>query len=169
MIQATSATWNGSAWTFEGARTRYYTGEHVEERAGTPDGFRLPESLDDFRVVSVEPEEFSYGMLRRQIASLRAKGIDASESLVDLHLKIALPFASLVLMLVAVPLAARGTRVSSLPAAAGLGFALGFAYFVVLAFARALGQTGALPPVVAAWSANAVFGLIGVYNVLGND
>ena len=89
---------------------------------GSPDGFALPETLDDFRVVSVEAEEFSYRMLRDQIASLQAKGVDASESWVDLHLKVALPVASLVLMLVAVPLAARGTRVSSLPAAVGLGF-----------------------------------------------
>ena len=84
-----------------------------------PPGFALPETLEDFRVVSVEAEEFSYRMLRDQIASLQSKGVDASESWVDLHLKVALPAASLVLMLVAVPLAARGTRVSSLPAAVG--------------------------------------------------
>ena len=57
-------------------------------------------------------------------------------------------------MLVAVPLAARGTRVTSLPAAVGLGFVIGFGYFIVLAFARALGQTGALPPLIAAWTSN---------------
>ena len=81
-------------------------------------GFALPETLDDFRVVSVEAEEFSYRMLRDQIASLQSKGVDASESWVDLHLKVALPVASLVLMLVAVPLAARGTRVDE-PAGGG--------------------------------------------------
>ena len=78
----------------------------------------LPETLEDFRVVSVEAEEFSYRMLRDQIASLQAKGVDASESWVDLHLKVALPVASFVLMLVAVPLAARGTRVDE-PAGGG--------------------------------------------------
>ena len=108
-------------------------------------------------------------MLRDQIASLQAKGVDASESWVDLHLKIALPVASFVLMLVAVPLAARGTRVSSLPAAVGLGFVIGFSYFIVLAFTRALGQTGALPPLLAAWTSNLIFVLIGAYHLLGSD
>ena len=47
-------------------------------------------------------------MLRRQIQDLPAKGVDTSESWVDLHLKLALPAASLIMMLLAVPLAARG-------------------------------------------------------------
>jgi lipopolysaccharide export system permease protein len=129
----------------------------------------LPETLDDFSVVTVDPEEFSYAMLREQIASLQAKGVDASESSVDLNLKIALPFASLVLMLVAVPLAARGTRTSSLPAAVALGFTIGFSYFIVLAFTRALGQSGTMPPLLAAWMANGIFVLIGAYHLLGSD
>jgi lipopolysaccharide export system permease protein len=169
MIQAASAIWDGNRWELIGPRTREFGPEGVREFEGQPDGFALPESLEDFRVVSVEPEEFSYRMLRRQIHGLQAKGVDASESWVDLHLKLALPAASIILMLVAVPLATRGTRVSSLPAAAALGFALGFSYFIVLAFARALGQTGTLPPLIAAWTSNAVFALIATYLLLGAD
>jgi len=169
VIHADTATWTGDRWQFEGGRTLEFGGEHTRETPGTPEGFTLPETLDDFSVVTVEAEEFSYSMLRDQIASLQEKGVDASESWVDLHLKIALPIASLVLMLVAVPLAARGTRVSSLPAAVGLGFVIGFSYFIVLAFARALGQTGALPPLLAAWVSNAIFVLIGAYHLLGSD
>ena len=169
LIRARSATWTGGGWNLEAPRTLHFDTDPSREVPGTPPGFALPETFDDFRVVSVEAEEFSYRMLRDQIASLQSKGVDASESWVDLHLKVALPVASLVLMLVAVPLAARGTRVSSLAAAVGSGFVLGFAYFVVLAFARALGQTGALPPLLAAWTSNLLFALIGVYNLLGAD
>jgi lipopolysaccharide export system permease protein len=169
VIRARTATWTGTDWQLEAPRTLHFDTEPSREVPGTPPGFTLPETLDDFRVVSVEAEEFSYRMLRDQIASLQSKGVDASESWVDLHLKVALPAASLVLILVAVPLAARGTRVSSLPAAVGTGFVLGFCYFIVLAFARALGQTGALPPLLAAWTSNLLFVLIGVYNLLGAD
>lgn len=169
VIRASSATWTGTAWELHEPRTLEFDTEPSREVAGVPPGFTLPETLEDFRVVSVEAEEFSYRMLRDQIASLQAKGVDASESWVDLHLKIALPAASLVLMLVAVPLAARGSRVSSLPAAVGLGFVIGFAYFIVLAFARALGQTGALPPLLAAWTSNILFILVGAYHLLGSD
>jgi len=168
-IEVAQATWRDGGWELSDVRTRELSPDGVRESLGAPAGFTVPESFDDFRVVSVEPEEFSYGTLRQQIASLQAKGVDASETLVDLHLKLALPVASLVLLLVAVPLAARGTRVSSMSAATGLGFVLGFAYFVVLAFSRALGQSGALPPALAAWTANAVFSVIGLYLLLGAE
>ena len=69
--------------------------------------------LEDFSVIALEPEETSYEMLKRQIRNLRSKGVDASESMVDLHLKIATPFAAVVMILLAVPLATRGTRATS--------------------------------------------------------
>jgi lipopolysaccharide export system permease protein len=108
-------------------------------------------------------------MLRRQIEALRAKGVDTSESWVDLHLKLALPAAAIIMMIVAVPIAIRGASTHSVPASVAVGFAVGFSYFMVLGFARALGQSGALPPLLAAWAANGIFLLFGGYLVLGAD
>ena len=169
LIEADAATWNGQEWHFESPRTREFGPDGVHEVPELPAGFALPETLDDFRTVSIEPEELSYSMLRRQIHDLRHKGVDASESYVDLHLKLALPAASFLMMLLAAPLATAGTRVSSLAASLGLGLVIGFAYFVVVALTRALGQTGALPPVVAAWTGNAIFALVGSYYLLGAE
>jgi lipopolysaccharide export system permease protein len=84
-------------------------------------------------------------------------------------LKLALPAASFIMMLVAVPLAIRGASQKSIPAAVAMGFAVGFTYFMVLGFARALGQSGALPPLLAAWAGNGIFLLFGTYLVLGAD
>jgi lipopolysaccharide export system permease protein len=169
VIEIGSASWKDGAWRFTDARTRRTTPEGVTEEPGVPPGFTLPETLEDFSVVALEPEETSHEMLRRQIRSLRSKGVDASESLVDLHLKIATPFGTIVMMLLAIPLATRGTRVTSLPAAIGLGFAIGASYFFVVGFARALGQAGSLPPVVAAWAANGIFALVAAYYQLAAD
>lgn len=169
LIQADAAVWVGDGWRLEHPRTREFDAGAVRDIPELPAGFVLPETLDDFSTVSVEPEELSYAMLRRQIHDLRRKGVDASESWVDLHLKLALPAASFLMMLVAAPLAAAGTRVTSLAASIGTGLLIGFSYFVVLAFTRALGQTGTLPPAIAAWTANAVFTLVGGYYLLGPD
>jgi lipopolysaccharide export system permease protein len=169
LIEADSANWDGTRWLLAGGRTREFGANGTRDLPRVPDGFTLPETLDDFGVVSVEPEELSYAMLRRQIKELRRKGVDTSESWVDLHLKLALPAASLMMMLVAVPLAVSGTRITSLATGIGVGFVVGFSYFVLVAFARALGQTGALPPALAAWAANAVFALVGGYYLLGTD
>jgi lipopolysaccharide export system permease protein len=169
VIEADSAVWENERWKLLGARTLEFTPAGMQERPDVPAGFTLPETLEDFRAVSVEPEELSYGMLRRQIKDLSRKGVDTSETWVDLHLKLALPAASFMMMLLAVPLAAVGTRVSSFAASLGLGFTVGFSYFVLVAFARALGQSGALPPALAAWAANALFALVGSFYLLGAE
>jgi lipopolysaccharide export system permease protein len=169
VIEVATATWTNGSWQFDGARTLRIDEDGVHSETGVPPNFKLPESIDDFSVTALEPEETSYDTLRRQIRSLRSKGVDASESLVDLHLKIATPFAAVVMILLAIPLATQGTRASSLPAAIGLGFAVGASYFFVVAFARALGQAGSLPPVMAAWTANAIFTLIAGYYQLASD
>jgi lipopolysaccharide export system permease protein len=169
LVEADAALWEGGRWELSNARTLEFGSDGVREVPGPPPNFVLPETLEDFRAVSVEPEELSYGMLRRQIKDLLRKGVDASESWVDLHLKLSLPAASFMMMLLAVPLAASGTRLTSLAASIGLGFAVGFGYFVLVAFSRALGQSGALPPVLAAWAANALFALVGSYYLLGAE
>ena len=169
VIDVTTATWTDGAWRFDGVRTLRIDEDGVHTENGLPPSFSLPETIDDFSVVALEPEETSYEMLKRQIRNLRSKGVDASESLVDLHLKIATPFAAVVMILLAVPLATRGTRATSLPAAIGLGFGIGLSYFFVVGFARALGQAGSMPPLAAAWTANALFALVAGYYQLSAD
>ena len=169
VIEIATAAWVEGRWKFDGARTLRIDADGVHVENALPPYFTLPESLEDFGMIALEPEETSYDMLRRQIRSLRSKGVDASESLVDLHLKIATPFAAVVMILLAVPLATRGTRATSLPAAIGLGFAIGVSYFFVVGFSRALGQAGSLPPAMAAWTANALFALVAGYYQLAAD
>src|SRR2546425_1096838 len=66
LIEAESAVWDGARWQLVGARTLEFAAEGVREQGAAPPGFAIPETLEDFRAVSVEPEELSYGMLRRQ-------------------------------------------------------------------------------------------------------
>jgi len=169
VIDVATAEWTESGWKFDGAHTVRYDADGVHSVNGLPPHFSLPESLDDFSVVALEPEETSYSMLKRQIRSLRSKGVDASESLVDLHLKVALPFASAVLALVAIPIGGRLRRNPSVATIIGLGTAVGFTYWVLLGLANSLGQTGSLPPLVAAWAANGIFLLVGTVLFLYSD
>jgi lipopolysaccharide export LptBFGC system permease protein LptF len=140
--------WDGTGWQLEDAHTREFGPSGGVEHTGTPNGFTLPETLADFQVASVEPEEFSYGTLRRQIRKPADPRHRRSESWVDLHLKIALPVASLIMM--SPRCSRRGTR-SAVPPPASVSALIGFAYFILVAFTRALGQAMALPPLLAAW------------------
>lgn len=169
IVTAPRAQWTGTAWRFEDAETTVLETDGPRVAAGVPADFRLPETLADFRVADIEPEALSFGMLRDQIRVLQAKGVDTSESWVDLYLKVALPLASLVMILIGAPLALRTDSGRSLGNAIVLALVIGFGYFVIVAFTRALGQNGTLPPLVAAWFANLLFALVGCVLLLGAD
>jgi lipopolysaccharide export system permease protein len=160
VLRIPRALWRDGDWVVEGG-VRYTIGSDMLVTPIEPKSLSIPETLDDFLEVQREPEELSYSLLHKRIADLTRKGIDASHYLVDLHLKVALPFASVVLALVAIPIGGRLRRHPSIAAIVGLGTAVGFAYWVLLGLANSLGQSGALPPVVAAWAANVIFLLVG--------
>jgi len=163
IIEAPSGHWTGTAWELTDAVERTVTADgDVTTRPVDAGTIVVPESLGDFLDVHREPEELSYLALRRRVMALSRKGIDPSTFLVDLHLKLAVPFMSLVLAAVAIPIAGRVSRHPSLAGTVGVGFAVGFVYWIVLGLANSLGVSGALPPLIAAWAANAIFTLVAV-------
>ena len=92
-----------------------------------------------------EPEAFGYRMLRRQMPGIAgSKGVDTSEEPV---LKLAFPAAAVIMVLVAgsAPRCVRLPSTIQTSAPMAMGFAVGFSYFMLVGFARALGQSGALP------------------------
>ncbi|MDG2305161.1 MAG: LPS export ABC transporter permease LptG [Candidatus Binatia bacterium] len=170
IVSATLARWNGSGWDSEGAYEVIVapSGE-VETKTLEPNGLGLKETPKDFTGVYRDAEHMSYAALAEQTRQLAAKGINTQDSQVELWLKIALPFASLVMSLIAIPLASRHSRQSSSAANVGIALVVGFSYWVVLALTTSLGKGELLPPVVAAWTANALFALIGAVFFLGSE
>ncbi|MFQ5666732.1 MAG: LPS export ABC transporter permease LptG [Candidatus Binatia bacterium] len=170
IIQVASARWTREGWVSTGAleRTTDPAGDVVTRRLG-PHQLVLHETPNDFLEVRREPDELSYLALRRRIRELASKGIDASSYLVDLHLKLAVPFATLVLAWMAVPLAGRVQRHPSVAAIVGTGMVVGFAFWVVLALANSLGLSSVLPAAVSAWASNVIFALLGTALFAGSE
>ena len=81
------------------------------------------------------------------------------------HLKISLPFASFIVVLIGAPLASRKRR-------GGMGFNFGvsllvsFTYFIVIRTGQVLGHQGILEPLLAAWLGNLIFLSIGLFSLL---
>ncbi len=112
-----------------------------------------------------EPQQMTFGELRRAAAEVRGLGFPASRLRTALALRTALPFASLVMALLAVPFGFRMGRKGTL-AGLGLGVALAMAYWGVFALCRGLGVAGVLTPFLGAWGANLLFGLGGIVGIL---
>jgi lipopolysaccharide export system permease protein len=149
---------------------RLANGVRREFRSGQPDRaetfqehtVRLPERYQDFAQVPRAPDVMSYRELEEYIDRLRDAGHKVAKYLVDLHSKIAFPLAHPIMALVGIPFALqspRGGRVIGI----ALCLALGLGYFIVHSAAVALARAEILPPLVAAWSANALFATLGLY------
>jgi lipopolysaccharide export system permease protein len=157
-------------WMDSAEAWRLATGVRREFRSGQPDRaetfreqtVKLPERYQDFAQVPRAPDVMSYKELGNYIDRLQEAGHKAAKYLVDLHSKIAFPMAHPIMALVGIPFALqspRGGRVIGI----ALCLVLGFGYFIVHSAAVALARTEILPPLVAAWSANALFATLGLY------
>ncbi len=109
-----------------------------------------------------EPEQMTYGELRDYAGEVRAAGFQATHLVVDLRGKIAFPLASLVMTLIAIPFALSMGKKGAL-VGIGLSIILAGGYWGAFALFRSLGYTAVLTPFLAAWGANLVFGLSGLF------
>jgi lipopolysaccharide export LptBFGC system permease protein LptF len=107
----------------------------------------------------------TYGQLSDYIDRLNASGANVVPQRVALARKIAFPFVTVIMTILAVPFAVSTGRHGAMYGV-GIGIALAITYIVALSISGALGAGGALPPLLAAWAPNILFGAAAVYMVL---
>jgi lipopolysaccharide export LptBFGC system permease protein LptF len=165
---AESARYRDGRWVFTDTWTRTFQGADVVDyqRRPGPTVVDYPETPEYFQSEIERPAVMRYGELRDYARELRAAGQPLAELDVQVQARVAFPFVALVMALVALPFAFRLGKHGALY---GLGLAvlLGITYLVVYAFFKTLGETGALPAVVAVWSPSALFSLFAAYLFLG--
>jgi lipopolysaccharide export system permease protein len=124
---------------------------------------------DDLKVVDKYADNMGFLQLREYADKLSRGGYDPTRALAQMHAKLALPFASLVMAFLGIPFALRGGRSSGIAMGVGISLIIGFAYVLVNATLLSFGQTGALSPLMAAWAANLLFAAAGVWLILTVD
>ena len=115
------------------------------------------EAPDYFVTEAPEPERMTYRQLRGYITELRASGYDVLENEVGLYRKIAFPFVTLVMTLIAVPFAVSTGRRGAMYGI-GIGIVLALVYWTMISVFAAFGAAGLINPMLAAWAPNLVFG-----------
>lgn len=118
-----------------------------------------------FKSETPDADMMTFGQLREFISRLEGSGADAARYLVALQRKIAFPFVTVIMTLLAVPFAVTTGRRGALYGI-GFGIVIAIAYWVALSVFAAFGAGGVLPPVLAAWAPNLLFGAVAVYMVL---
>jgi len=114
-----------------------------------------------FTLAQIDPDEQNFWRLRHSIAQLRAADRATAQLESTLWHKLAGPFSTVLMPLLAATAAFGLARSGQLLMRAVIGMALGFAYFVADNFALAMGNLGAYPPFLAAWGPFLLFLLVG--------
>ena len=162
-VDAQDATWDGRHWTFSNGMLRTFT---VSSEEAQPFEHMVLEGLnerpDDFAKETPSPQEMNFFELRAYIDKLRSSGARVANYLVDLHAKLAFPLINLVVVMIGAAIATR-LRMQSAALGFGLSIAISFMYYAFMRTGQALGHNGALPPYLAAWMGDLVFGSIGLF------
>ncbi|NIR48260.1 LPS export ABC transporter permease LptG [candidate division KSB1 bacterium] len=162
-VDAPRMEWRDSTWVLFSGYKRDFSND--VEKATAFDTLRAqnldvrPEKIIRLKV---EPEDMSYGELKKFIAEVKRNGGDPARWLVDLHFKLSLPFANLIMVLFGAPLASHKKRSGAI-----FGFIISllicFVYYGSNRLVQTMGQNGTIPPIAAAWLTNGVFLISGVF------
>jgi len=159
------AVWDSIAnkWTIQNFTARTVDGLKEEIRQGT----KLDTSINlvptELYIKKENYEEMTFGELQRYINREKLKG---AEEIVYYEMeknnRIASPFSTLIMTLIGVSLSSRKLR-GGIGMHLGLGILLTFAFILFMRITTVFATVGELPPYLAAWIPNFIFGAIGLY------
>jgi LPS export ABC transporter permease LptG/LPS export ABC transporter permease LptF len=127
-----------------------------------------PLSLEEpgyFKTDVPDADRMTYRQLERYIAQLQASGFYVVPYMVRLQRKVAFPFVTLVMTLLAVPFAVTIGRSGALYGI-GIALVLAISYWTMLSVFGAVGAGGLISPMLAAWAPNLLFGAAAAYMIL---
>jgi lipopolysaccharide export LptBFGC system permease protein LptF len=118
-----------------------------------------------FKTDEPDADRMTYSELKSYIDELRASGYYVVPYVVALQRKLAFPFVTLIMTLLAVPFAVTTGR-SGAVYGIGVGLVLALVYWTGLSIFGALGAGGWISPMLAAWAPNIVFSSAAAYLLL---
>ncbi|MCK4403811.1 MAG: LPS export ABC transporter permease LptG [candidate division Zixibacteria bacterium] len=183
-IRAKRVRWKNNGWLFEDGVERIFSDASDELGKTKPDS--LPASPGEkyqsetekyepfeklFRLdLKIEPEalarrqkksdEMGYFELAEYVKIKKRSGQVVAKETTDLHLKIAFPFVSFIIVLFGAPLAANPKR-SGLAIGFAISLFISFVYYTLIRMGQSFGYSEKLPPLLAAWAANILFAILG--------
>lgn len=158
---ADKAKWWKDHWIFYGVNrtTETQGGRFTVETIPSMKG-PLEKTPEDFEKGETPTKEMNLTQLGDLIDRLVAEGQTPTRYLVDWHDKIAFPLVCLIMAALSVPFAVRvGPRGGGVAIGLAGSIVIAFSYWIVHTMFIALGHGGYIPPIVAAWAADTLFGL----------
>jgi LPS export ABC transporter permease LptG len=118
-----------------------------------------------FSTEDADTDMMTAAQLRRTVEELASSGFNYLPQQVALQRKVAFPFVTFVMTLLAIPFGVTTGRRGALYGI-GLGAAIALLYWLVMSVFVAVGSAGLLPPVLAAWTPNIIVTACAAYLML---
>ena len=154
-IEAAEAQLTPGAWRISRAKEWPLTGiPNPEQSAVAHDTMSLASdlTLDRIRDSFGTPSAIPIWELRAYIAQLEAAGFSARQHRVWLQMELALPLLLVAMVLIGAGFTMRHSRLGQTGKMVLFALLFGFGLFFIRNFAQVLGESGQIPPALAAWS-----------------
>jgi len=163
-LVAASGRWDpATGWTLVHGTLRLLPARDQEIAFGF-DSMRqraLTERPLDLLAEPKQPNEMRYAELGHYVRTLERSGSDAAKLEVERALKIAIPVTCLIIVLFGAPLGMANARAGATWGVA-VSLATTIVFLTLIQITKAVGNGGAIPPLVAAWTPNVLFTLGGL-------
>ena len=124
---------------------------------------KIPLEPKDFTLNLDDTKVMNYWDLRNFIEREKMRGSPTVAKFeVEKYKRIAFPFATLVLTIIGFALSSRKAR-GGIGMHLGLGLSISFAFILFMQISTVFATFGSLPPIIAVWIPNIIFGLLGIY------
>lgn len=127
------------------------------------------ETPADFYEFNDDPSLMSFRELKRFIKKQGRNGVSTTQYLPDMYSKLAFPFVVLITALVVLPFTLQPARSGSMATSSLLAIFVAFTYYAVDSFSISMGRAELLPPLLSAWMANIVMGILALVLNLGAE
>ncbi len=159
-IQATDAVFlkNQQRWRLERGRIRLFpaAGKEQSWEFSSLVPTQLRDTPDQLLAIPKAPEEMGYAELGRYIDILRHSGGKPFRLMVQQAQKIAIPVATLIIVLFGAPLANASPR-GGTAYGIGISLAITILYMMLFKVSGGLANGGSIPPWLGAWAPNLLF------------
>ncbi|HNX37298.1 MAG TPA: LPS export ABC transporter permease LptG [Candidatus Cloacimonadota bacterium] len=163
-MTASSAVWQKDHWVLQDVELRkYQDGKQVSWKMmpATEEKF-LDVQPKDFIRITKKTLSLNFWELKDYIRRLQKLGEKTNREVVDLHMKLAFPLTNLIIIFFFIPIATTNVRSKGRGWVFMLGLLVCFSFLIVVRIIQSLGYNGVIPPVIAAWSPDVFFALLGL-------
>ncbi len=159
LIKAQEARWVDASWYFhEGVIYHLEPGARVPEISFSRwEAGQITAEPDRISQMSKDTEDMNLGELAELIALKEEQGQDTAEQKVEWHMRLSIPFANFIFVLLAAPLGIKRRRSGGSAVGMGISIIVIFLYYILMSVGEALGTGGTIPPWLGAWMQNLVF------------